>query len=92
MSINTWTEQPCLSCWHVGTLTRCVVVLWTTPRVALVLTFFSGDSQNFQRYPPPRPTELPGIFGATYDASEDQYAPMFRDFVYPPRSDDMTDD
>jgi hypothetical protein len=49
----------------------------------------SGDSQNFQRYPPPRPTELPGIFGAKYDASEDPYTSMFRDFVFPQRDDDM---
>jgi len=51
-------------------------------------TLFSGDSQNFQRYPPPRPTELPGIFGAKYDATEDPYASMFRDFVFPRRTDD----
>lgn len=48
----------------------------------------TGDSQNFQRYPPPRPTELPGIFGAPYEEAEDPYAPMFREFSFPRRSDD----
>lgn len=42
-----------------------------------------SDSQNFQRYPPPKPTELPGIFGQEYDESEDGYAAMFRDFSFP---------
>ena len=49
------------------------------PRVASM-----GDSQNFQRYPPPQPNELPGIFGAPYDPAQDQYAMLFRDFSFPP--------
>ncbi|KAK8853081.1 hypothetical protein IAR55_003782 [Kwoniella newhampshirensis] len=48
------------------------------PRVASM-----GDSQNFQRYPPPRPHELPGVFGQPYDPSTDQYGELFRDFTFP---------
>jgi len=44
---------------------------------------FSGDSQNFQRYPPPRPHELPGIFGQAYDYDADQYSAFFKDFSFP---------
>jgi protein kinase A len=42
-----------------------------------------GDSQNFQRYPPPRPHELPGIFGQAYDPANDQYGAMFAGFSFP---------
>lgn len=52
--------------------------LTPSPR-SLVLTA-SGDSQNFQRYPPPRPHELPGIFGQAYEPSKDEYWHLFRDF------------
>lgn len=45
--------------------------------------FLIGDSQNFQRYPPPRPTELPGVFGEAYNYDADQYGPMFHDFTFP---------
>ncbi|KAL7419351.1 cytochrome c oxidase subunit 1 [Cryptotrichosporon argae] len=43
----------------------------------------SGDSQNFQRYAPPRPSELPGIFGAGYDPALDANAVAFADFAFP---------
>ncbi|WWD19493.1 hypothetical protein CI109_103954 [Kwoniella shandongensis] len=52
------------------------------PRVASM-----GDSQNFQRYPPPRPHELPGVFGQPYDPSTDQYGELFKDFSFPGGSD-----
>jgi protein kinase A len=42
-----------------------------------------GDTQNFQRYPPPRPSELPGIFGEVYNLGTDRYADLFTDFTYP---------
>jgi protein kinase A len=45
-----------------------------------------GDTQNFQRYPPPRPSELPGIFGEVYKYDLDQYGSLFLDFTYPPAS------
>ncbi|XAO24319.1 hypothetical protein I312_103117 [Cryptococcus bacillisporus CA1280] len=48
------------------------------PRVASM-----GDSQNFQRYPPPRPQDLPGVFGQKYNTSSDQYGELFADFSFP---------
>jgi len=47
---------------------------------------YLGDTQNFQRYPPPRPSELPGIFGEVYNLGTDRYADLFTDFTYPPSS------
>lgn len=48
------------------------------PRVASM-----GDSQNFQRYPPPRPQDLPGVFGQTYNTSSDPCGELFTDFSFP---------
>lgn len=48
------------------------------PRVASM-----GDSQNFQRYPPPRPQDLPGVFGQTYNTSNDPCGELFSDFSFP---------
>nr|ODO00481.1 AGC/PKA protein kinase [Cryptococcus depauperatus CBS 7855] len=42
-----------------------------------------GDSQNFQKYPPPRPHELPGVFGQPYDVSADPYGDLFQEFSFP---------
>ncbi|BEI97919.1 hypothetical protein CcaverHIS631_0302180 [Cutaneotrichosporon cavernicola] len=67
-----------------GALERKEIGAPIVPRVGSM-----SDSQNFQRYPPPRPTELPGIFGAPYDESEDPYASMFREFSSPRRDDAM---
>ncbi|TYJ53709.1 hypothetical protein B9479_005676 [Cryptococcus floricola] len=44
-----------------------------------------GDSQNFQRYPPPRPQDLPGVFGQPYDMVADPYGELFRGFSFPKR-------
>ncbi|WVR00325.1 hypothetical protein IAU59_007468 [Kwoniella sp. CBS 9459] len=69
--------------WFAGvdwrTLERKEIGAPIVPRVASM-----GDSQNFQRYPPPRPHELPGIFGQPYDITTDQYGDLFRDFSFPP--------
>lgn len=70
-----------------GALERKEIGAPIVPRVGSM-----SDSQNFQRYPPPRPTELPGIFGAPYDESEDPYASMFREFSSPRRNDDVMDE
>jgi protein kinase A len=43
-----------------------------------------GDSQNFQRYPPPKPADLPGILGIPQGAADDPYKHLFNDFVFPP--------
>ncbi|WWD03459.1 hypothetical protein V865_001511 [Kwoniella europaea PYCC6329] len=68
--------------WFAGvdwrTLERKEIGAPIVPRVASM-----GDSQNFQRYPPPRPHELPGIFGQPYDVTTDQYGDLFRDFSFP---------
>ncbi|WWC64399.1 uncharacterized protein I303_107009 [Kwoniella dejecticola CBS 10117] len=68
--------------WFAGvdwrTLERKEIGAPIVPRVASM-----GDSQNFQRYPPPRPHELPGIFGQPYDITTDQYGDLFRDFSFP---------
>ncbi|WVR07822.1 hypothetical protein IAU60_004865 [Kwoniella sp. DSM 27419] len=73
--------------WFAGvdwrTLERKEIGAPIVPRVASM-----GDSQNFQRYPPPRPHELPGIFGQPYDFTTDQYAELFRDFSFPPGASD----
>ncbi|KAJ9110580.1 hypothetical protein QFC20_002910 [Naganishia adeliensis] len=42
-----------------------------------------GDSQNFQRYAPPLPQELPGILGIPQGALPDPYKHLFQDFVFP---------
>ncbi|WWC71841.1 uncharacterized protein I206_105800 [Kwoniella pini CBS 10737] len=69
--------------WFAGvdwrTLERKEIGAPIVPRVASM-----GDSQNFQRYPPPRPHELPGIFGQPYDMTTDQYGELFKDFSFPP--------
>ncbi|KAK4689350.1 hypothetical protein P7C73_g764, partial [Tremellales sp. Uapishka_1] len=49
-----------------GSLERKEIGAPIVPRVGNM-----GDSQNFQRYPPPRPHELPGIFGQPYDVEQD---------------------
>ncbi|WVW85976.1 hypothetical protein I302_108014 [Kwoniella bestiolae CBS 10118] len=68
--------------WFAGvdwrTLERKEIGAPIVPRVASM-----GDSQNFQRYPPPRPHELPGIFGQPYDITTDQYGDLFKDFSFP---------
>ncbi|WOO79280.1 cAMP-dependent protein kinase catalytic subunit PRKX [Vanrija pseudolonga] len=61
-----------------GSLERKEIGAPIVPRVGSM-----SDSQNFQRYPPPRPTELPGIFGTPYDATEDPYESLFREFSFP---------
>ncbi|KAJ9107495.1 hypothetical protein QFC21_000950 [Naganishia friedmannii] len=43
-----------------------------------------GDSQNFQRYAPPRPQELPGILGIPQGSTPDPYKHLFEDFAFPP--------
>ncbi|OCF32179.1 AGC/PKA protein kinase [Kwoniella heveanensis BCC8398] len=69
--------------WFAGvdwrTLERKEIGAPIVPRVASM-----GDSQNFQRYPPPRPHDLPGIFGQPYDITTDQYGELFKDFSFPP--------
>jgi hypothetical protein len=50
-----------------------------------------GDTQNFQRYPPPRPSELPGIFGEAYNLGTDRYAELFTGFTYPPSSNRVSE-
>ncbi|ORY28135.1 kinase-like domain-containing protein [Naematelia encephala] len=61
-----------------GSLERKEISAPIVPRVANM-----GDSQNFQRYPPPRPHELSGIFGQAYNPETDPYEHMFRDFSFP---------
>ncbi|KAK1922063.1 camp-dependent protein kinase A catalytic subunit [Papiliotrema laurentii] len=65
-----------------GSLERKEIGAPIVPRVASM-----GDSQNFQRYPPPRPQELPGIFGQPYVPAQDQYAAFFSDFSFPGSSE-----
>ncbi|WWC91546.1 uncharacterized protein L201_006492 [Kwoniella dendrophila CBS 6074] len=75
--------------WFTGvdwrTLERKEIGAPIVPRVASM-----GDSQNFQRYPPPRPHELPGIFGQPYDSTTDQYGDLFKDFSFPSQSTNST--
>ncbi|GHJ86288.1 hypothetical protein NliqN6_2690 [Naganishia liquefaciens] len=42
-----------------------------------------GDSQNFQRYAPPLPQELPGILGIPQGNLDDPYKQLFQEFVFP---------
>lgn len=61
-----------------GSLERKEIGAPIVPRVVSM-----SDSQNFQRYSPPRPSELPGIFGERYDLASDQYGQLFKDFSFP---------
>ncbi|EIW71847.1 hypothetical protein TREMEDRAFT_14150, partial [Tremella mesenterica DSM 1558] len=61
-----------------GSLERKEISAPIVPRLASM-----GDSQNFQRYTPPVPEELPGIFGEHYDPTYDPFASIFADFSFP---------